>query len=97
MDVVTIIDKEKLKQLIANRLLKVYAKQYKDDEAWAWQQVRNAVTDSTAAEKREIIVSLENTSIVRRAINTAAQAEAEMIVADDVLTLEELARILEDN
>lgn len=93
MDVLT-LDKEKITRYIANRLLKSYARRYKDDPVWAWGQVTSAVSSATTAEKKEIIALLENASIVRRAINNAARAEADQIVSDDVLTLEEFARIV---
>ena len=81
---------------IQNRLAKRYARQFKEDDAWAWQQVKNAVKDSTAAEKREIIAAFENTSIIRKFIDETARAEAESMLADGTLSADELSKILED-
>ena len=88
--------KEQLKNYIKMRLLRRYARRYKDDLQWAWQLIKDAVSAASAAEKLEIIKALENVSIVRKAINKAADDEADTMLQDDSLDLAELVRILGD-
>ncbi len=89
------MNKEELKDYISRRLLKKYAKQYKSDPVWAWNKIREAVQGATVAEKKEIINALSNTSIVRNLMSTEADNEAETMMQDDSLDLNELTRVLE--
>lgn len=88
--------RQALRQKIINRLDKLYARRYQEDPAWAWTNIKAAVAATTKEGKREIIGAMENTMIVRDFIKAAATDEADSILSDDMLSLEELAKILED-
>jgi len=89
--------REEIKDYIKPRLLRKYQRQYKSDPAWAWQLIRDAVQNSTAGDKVEIMRAVENVSIIVKAVDAAAEAEADTMLSDDSLNLTELARILGDN
>lgn len=90
------MNREVLKNYIKNILLKRYARQYKDDSAWAWGKIKAEVPGASPAEKLEIIRAIESTSLVRRIISAEAEAEAAGMVVDDSLDLNELTRLLGD-
>lgn len=88
------MNKEQLKSHIANKLQKKYAGQYRDDPVWAWEQIKEAVKTATPSEKVEIIKRLSNVSIIQRSLNTLADTEADQMLMNDSLDLNELTRIL---
>lgn len=91
------MNREEAKKHIKFRLRRKYVRRYKSDRQWAWTLIKNAVRDSKEGDKIEIIRLIESASIVKKAIDSAADQEADMMLSDDNLSLTELARILGDD
>jgi len=89
--------REEIQKTIAAKLKRRYARQYKSDAAWAWDSVREWLKTATPAQKKEILRAIEGVSMVTGGIQALADTEAQGMLANDSLDLNELSRILEES
>ncbi len=85
--------KDDMLSKIAARLMQKYVQRYIDDPAWAWQQARDAVQTTDAEGREEITKDLMDTKVIKDYLKGLAVAEAQALLADDTLNLDELNRV----
>lgn len=85
--------KEQIKQKAAEKLQQKYVMRFSNDPIWAWDEIRKAAQSASIDGKKEMIKALANTKTVRLHLRSLAVAEAESLLADNSLNLDELNRI----
>lgn len=85
--------KEQIKKRAIERLLPKYTQKYLSDPAWAWQEVRDAAQNTNAEGREEITKELVRTRVIKAHLRSLAEAEADALLADDSLDLNELNRV----
>lgn len=85
--------KDDIKKRAVEKLAPKYIKKYLEEPAWAWQQVRDAVQGMNSEGKKEITEELINTRVIRAYLRRLAEQEADALLQDNSLDLNELNRI----
>lgn len=85
--------KEQIRQKAAERLQQKYVQRFSNDPVWAWGEIKAAAQSTSADGKKELIRALANTKTIRLHLMSLAVSEADSLLADDSLNLDELNRI----
>lgn len=85
--------KEQIKQTAVDRLFSKYVNQYRCSPAWAFGQLKEVVKTTDILKIKEITDATADTKLVRAHLRGLAEAEADELLADDALNLNELKRI----
>ena len=85
--------KDDIKRKATEKLLTKYVNKYLSDPVWAWQEVRDAAQSANQAGKEEIAKALVRTDVIKSHLRSLAEQEADALLADDSLDLNELNRI----
>ncbi len=85
--------REQILAAITTKLLPKYGARFRNDVAWGIAQARDALQMATADQRQEMLRALAQTTAIRNYLRHLAEQEAESLLANDSLDLDELKRI----
>ena len=88
--------RERIKADIVEKLLPKYVARLQDDSAWAWEVVKDAAQAGGERGRDEIVHALSHTDVIKDQLRVLAEAEADTLLTDDSLNLNELNRVYLD-
>ena len=85
--------KDQIRDKAVDKIFAKLVNQYRTSPAWAWRELREAAKTIDIEEIKQITDATANIKLIREHLRELAETEADQLLADDALDLNELNRI----